>query len=96
MLGTHDLLIFIFAGWLLNITPGPDTALIVARSMLATLIPSSRTSEVEFRAPFAVKFVLLCPPGFKFEGVTPGVNCTSDRGVRPARGSDKMYLLSTT
>ena len=32
MLGTHDLLIFIFAGWLLNITPGPDTALIVARS----------------------------------------------------------------
>ena len=32
MLGTHDLLIFILAGWLLNITPGPDTALIVARS----------------------------------------------------------------
>ena len=26
----------------------------------------------------------------------PGVNCTSDRGVRPASGSDKMYLLSTT
>ena len=32
MLGTHDLLIFILAGWLLNVTPGPDTALIVARS----------------------------------------------------------------
>ncbi|MDI1342513.1 MAG: LysE family translocator [Pseudolabrys sp.] len=32
MFGTHDLLLFIFAGWLLNITPGPDTALIVARS----------------------------------------------------------------
>jgi len=32
MLGTHDLAIFILAGWLLNITPGPDTALIVARS----------------------------------------------------------------
>ena len=32
MLGTHDLLIFILAGWLLSVTPGPDTALIVARS----------------------------------------------------------------
>ena len=32
MVGTHDLLFFILAGWLLNITPGPDTALIVARS----------------------------------------------------------------
>lgn len=32
MLGTHDLLLFILAGWLLNVTPGPDTALIVARS----------------------------------------------------------------
>jgi len=32
MFGTHDLLLFILAGWLLNITPGPDTALIVARS----------------------------------------------------------------
>jgi RhtB (resistance to homoserine/threonine) family protein len=32
MLGSHDLLIFILAGWLLNVTPGPDTALIVARS----------------------------------------------------------------
>ncbi|MDP2409305.1 MAG: LysE family translocator [Pseudolabrys sp.] len=32
MFGTHDLALFILAGWLLNITPGPDTALIVARS----------------------------------------------------------------
>src|SRR6185312_9465170 len=32
MFGTHDLLLFVLAGWLLNITPGPDTALIVARS----------------------------------------------------------------
>src|SRR5690349_4899575 len=32
MFGTHDLLLFIVAGWLLNVTPGPDTALIVARS----------------------------------------------------------------
>lgn len=32
MFGTHDLLLFIVAGWLLNITPGPDTALIVARA----------------------------------------------------------------
>ena len=32
MFGTHDLLLFILAGWLLNITPGPDTALIVARA----------------------------------------------------------------
>ena len=32
MFGTHDLLLFIFAGWLLNVTPGPDTALIVARA----------------------------------------------------------------
>jgi RhtB (resistance to homoserine/threonine) family protein len=30
--GTHDLLLFILAGWLLNVTPGPDTVLIVARS----------------------------------------------------------------
>ena len=32
MFGTHDLLLFVFAGWLLNVTPGPDTALIVARA----------------------------------------------------------------
>lgn len=32
MFGTHDLLLFILAGWLLNVTPGPDTALIVARA----------------------------------------------------------------
>jgi RhtB (resistance to homoserine/threonine) family protein len=30
--GTHDLLFFVLAGWLLNVTPGPDTALIVARA----------------------------------------------------------------
>jgi threonine/homoserine/homoserine lactone efflux protein len=32
MLGTHDLLLFIAAGLLLNITPGPDTLYIVGRS----------------------------------------------------------------
>ena len=32
MLGTHDLLLFIGAGLLLNITPGPDTLYIVGRS----------------------------------------------------------------
>lgn len=32
MFGTHDLLLFILASWLLAITPGPDTALIVARA----------------------------------------------------------------
>lgn len=32
MLGTHDLLLFIGAGLLLNVTPGPDTLYIVGRS----------------------------------------------------------------
>src|SRR5262245_12228349 len=32
MLGTHDLLLFILSGLLLNIAPGPDTAYIIARS----------------------------------------------------------------
>ena len=32
MLGTHDLWLFILAGLLLNITPGPDTLYIVGRS----------------------------------------------------------------
>jgi threonine/homoserine/homoserine lactone efflux protein len=32
MLGIHDFWIFVFAGLLLNITPGPDVAYIVARS----------------------------------------------------------------
>jgi threonine/homoserine/homoserine lactone efflux protein len=32
MFGTHDLWLFILSGLLLNITPGPDTALVVARS----------------------------------------------------------------
>jgi len=32
MFGTHDLLLFVLSGLLLNVTPGPDTALIVARS----------------------------------------------------------------
>ncbi|WP_137045729.1 LysE family translocator [Pseudolabrys sp. FHR47] len=32
MFGTHDLWLFILSALLLNITPGPDTALVVARS----------------------------------------------------------------
>ena len=30
--GTHDLWLFVLSGWLLNITPGPDTLYIVGRS----------------------------------------------------------------
>ncbi len=33
MLGIHDLWLFITSGLLLNITPGPDTAYIVGRSL---------------------------------------------------------------
>jgi threonine/homoserine/homoserine lactone efflux protein len=33
MLGIHDLWLFIASGLLLNITPGPDTAYIVGRSV---------------------------------------------------------------
>src|ERR1700729_3353899 len=33
MLGIHDLWLFIISGLLLNITPGPDTAYIVGRSV---------------------------------------------------------------
>jgi len=32
MFGTHDLWLFILSALLLNVTPGPDTALVVARS----------------------------------------------------------------
>ena len=32
MFGTHDLLLFVFAGLLLNITPGPDMLYIIGRS----------------------------------------------------------------
>jgi threonine/homoserine/homoserine lactone efflux protein len=32
VLGTHDLWLFMLSGWLLNITPGPDTLYIVGRS----------------------------------------------------------------
>ena len=32
MLGTHDLWLFVLSGFLLNITPGPDTLYIVGRS----------------------------------------------------------------
>jgi threonine/homoserine/homoserine lactone efflux protein len=33
MLGIHDLFLFIAAGILLNLTPGPDTALVIGQSM---------------------------------------------------------------
>jgi threonine/homoserine/homoserine lactone efflux protein len=33
MLGIHDLWLFIVSGLLLNVTPGPDTAYIVGRSV---------------------------------------------------------------
>jgi len=33
MFGIHDLWLFVLAGLLLNITPGPDMALVMARSM---------------------------------------------------------------
>ncbi len=32
MFGTHDLMLFILSGLLLNISPGPDTAYILGRS----------------------------------------------------------------
>ena len=32
MFGTHDLWLFVLSGFLLNITPGPDTLYIVGRS----------------------------------------------------------------
>jgi threonine/homoserine/homoserine lactone efflux protein len=32
MLGVHDFWLFLLAGFLLNVTPGPDIAYIVARS----------------------------------------------------------------
>jgi threonine/homoserine/homoserine lactone efflux protein len=32
MFGTHDLLLFVISGFLLNLTPGPDTLYIVSRS----------------------------------------------------------------
>jgi threonine/homoserine/homoserine lactone efflux protein len=33
MLGIHELWLFIISGLLLNVTPGPDTAYIIGRSM---------------------------------------------------------------
>jgi threonine/homoserine/homoserine lactone efflux protein len=33
MFGTHDLLLFLFAGILLNITPGADTAFVISQSI---------------------------------------------------------------
>jgi len=33
MLGIHDLWLFIISGLLLNVTPGPDTAYIIGRSV---------------------------------------------------------------
>jgi threonine/homoserine/homoserine lactone efflux protein len=33
MLGIHDLWLFVISGLLLNITPGPDTAYIIGRSV---------------------------------------------------------------
>src|SRR5260370_9010367 len=59
-------------------------------------MPSSSTSAEELRLPLAVKLVLDCPPGFKFDGVTPGESATSASGERPARGSDRINLFSTT
>src|SRR5207247_7080929 len=53
-------------------------------------------SAEELRFPLAVKLVLDCPPGLRFDGVTPGVSATSASGARPARGRERMYLFSTT
>src|SRR5437667_12367499 len=33
ILGIHDLWLFVFSGLLLNVTPGPDTAYIIGRSI---------------------------------------------------------------
>jgi threonine/homoserine/homoserine lactone efflux protein len=32
MFGTHDLWLFVLSGWLLNVSPGPDTLYIIGRS----------------------------------------------------------------
>src|SRR6476661_9772399 len=33
MFGIHELWLFVVSGWLLNVTPGPDTAYIIGRSI---------------------------------------------------------------
>ena len=51
MLGTHDLWLFIVSGLLLNIAPGPDSLLIMARS-----------AAQGWRAGFAATWGIGAPP----------------------------------
>src|SRR5438128_522818 len=64
-------------------------------SVVLTSAPSTSTSEVEFRVPFATKFVLLglMVPAAPF---TPGVRFNRLRGFRPMFGSAVMYRFSIT
>src|SRR5260370_20696375 len=62
-------------------------------STLATLMPSSKTSAVEFRGALATKLGLDWAPGPRVEGGRPGGSATSARGARPGRGQGKTDLV---
>src|SRR5216684_5627391 len=64
-------------------------------SVVLTIAPSTSTSEVELRVPFATKFVLLglIVPAAPF---TPGVRFKKLRGFLPIFGSAVMYRFSMT
>ena len=64
-------------------------------SVVFTIAPSTSTSDVELRVPFATKFVLL---GLTVPAAptTPGVRFSRLNGFRPMFGNDNMYRFSIT
>src|SRR5437867_10836407 len=64
-------------------------------SVVLTIAPSTSTSEVELRVPFATKFVLF---GMMLPAapLTPGFRYYRMRGFRPMFGSARMYWFLFT
>lgn len=87
MLGIHDLWLFVLSGLLLNVTPGPDTAYIVGRSI-----------QVGWRGGAAAAIGICCGCLFHVFGAAIGLSAllmASSAAFTAVKWAGAAYLLFT-
>ena len=87
MLGIHEIWLFILSGLLLNITPGPDTAYIIGRSM-----------QMGWRGGAAAAFGISCGCFFHVFGAAIGLSAllmASSAAFALLKWVGAAYLLFT-
>src|SRR5207244_12777946 len=86
-LGIHELWLFVLSGLLLNVTPGPDTAYIIGRSI-----------QLGWRGGVAAAFGICCGCLVHVFGAAIGLSAllmASSTAVPVLQRAGAAYLLST-